>query len=723
MPVLRGPVIDRAATKTEAFEDVWKKAKTGDLFFVSGAGDLDGASALATKIGSNSPFSHIGLIIRDPTEKMWSQYGRLRAKATTEGASGAWNQGKEVPRDRQVYLWDSDWEEDGTVDGPSLRPLQEVMSDYLADDYHGTETDCIVRYLHIDDDHRKQIQDKIEDFSLEMAGKVYETKEVDFAHIKDGSFPQLAKCLWGLSSKEDLERLFCSELVAAAYRAAGLLSPTINATNFAPGHFDDRRMNSKSSGAQTSLEGGVMLSPQVRIDLEPLLYKIKVCIKDIKNLEDAKYLDCIDPFVVVKFHDRFRFKTKTIWNDRNPNFAVAFDAWYDGESDIEFEVWDKNTVHKDIRTATGVLKSACVIGKDGKEDSDPVEAPCTTFDDILKLDQEFGVGDNWAPMGLRIEVRQVPCEELVKEHKKKKKADKHDVAAQAKKMYKMNGSISAGSDIFSEPIKMTVKRAIKQAAILPGCKGFTYAVPQPLEDDDENADYMTKHTPVDVYFKTKMDNVQLPGWECYGFEEDRKSIQNDYVMATFKATSAGRQTQQFLSEKQNKWFECAVLGADGNGGLNIDINGTKIQVVANLCSTNLRPIYSPGQHAKYYSGSQHTWHECVIKDVKLGEQAHEGGIEVDVSGHSVMVDNMTVVSRLKPSTQGERGYGLGQDVEVKRSSGEWVAATITQIKPDMTLVVTMKGESISKEIPPGAVSGFLRHASGAGYAPSQPAVA
>jgi len=452
-------------------------------------------------------------------------------------------------------------------------------------------------------------------------------------------------------------------------------------------------------------------------------------------LEDAKYLDKVDPYVVVKFHGRYRFKTKVIWNESNPEFGVAFDAWYDGESNIEFEVWDKNTVHKDIRVATGVLPSACVIGLDGKEDSDPVEAPCTTFDSVLKLDQEYGVGDNRAPMRLRIEVRQVPCEEMVKdslkEQKKEKRKGKHLTLVQAKEMFKMHGSMSAGGDMFPAPIKMSVKSAIKQAAILPGCKGFTYVAPLPFEvAEGEDPDYMAMKIPVDVYFKTKLDNVQVPGWESYGFDKDRKSMHHEFV----GASSVGRQTLQFLSEKQSRWFECTVLEEDGHGGLFVDIQGFKQQVGANMCSTNLRPIYAPGQQAKYYSGSQHTWHECVIKEVKLGEQSHEGGIEIVVAGHEFMVENLNVVTHLKPCTQGEQNaesksdrfsFSLGQNVEVKRSSGEWVAATITEVKPNMNLVVTMSG-NVSKEIPAAGVTNFLRHASvtaGAGYDNSQPALA
>lgn len=719
------PVIDRKAKLAEKFSDVWKKAKTGDLFFVSGARDLDGVSAIATKIGSSSPFSHVGLIIRDPTEKMWAQYGRLRAPATVELGTGAWNKGEEVPRDRQVYLWDSDWEEDGTVDGPALRPLQEVMTEYLEDDYHGTDTDCIIRFLKVDDATRADIKAKIEDFSLEMAGKQYEAKTLDVAHIKDGSFPQLAKCLWGLSAKEDLDRLFCSELVAAAYRAAGLLGPEINATNYAPGHFDDDRMNDLLRGAS--------LSPETRIDDEELMYRIRVTIKDIKDLADASWVDKVDPYVVMKFHGRFRFKTNVIKDNGNPVFNAANEQWYDGESNIEFEVWDKNRMRKDVMVASGFLPSACVLGVGGKEESDPVEERCTTFDGVLALTQEFVLEE--APMRLTIEVLSVPSEELVdpvmKAKMKAKRAKKKLIAAQAAKMFRMHGCMSPGGDLLPGPVKMTLKRAIQQAAIMPNCKGFCYRLPKKEGEEifqlkllkkgtteaAEGEDILTMKTPLDIHFKSKCDNCQVPGWESMAFHEEKKTMSHEFA----DATSTAGQKLQYLSDKQNMWFDCTVLGGDGDGGIFVDIQGTKRQVSAFRCATNLRPIYEPCQMAKYYSEHQSTWFECVIKSVTLGQNADEGGIAIDISGHAVMVENMQVVTHLKPKTQGAPAFAVGQDVEVKRSSGEWVAATITEVKPNMNLVATMKGEAVSKEIPPEGVSSFLRHVPASGGGGGYPA--
>lgn len=53
-------------------------------------------------------------------------------------------------------------------------------------------------------------------------------------------FFQMLKGIYGANETEDRSKMFCSQLVAAAYQKMGLLVPNLTANNFMPSHFEEQ---------------------------------------------------------------------------------------------------------------------------------------------------------------------------------------------------------------------------------------------------------------------------------------------------------------------------------------------------------------------------------------------------------------------------------------------------------------------------------------------------
>lgn len=344
------PTVQRCDKPLQSWHDFWAKAQTGDILLVSGAKDLDSPMAKSIKLATRSCFSHIGILIREPNEAMWSAYGRLRGKAAVELGTGEWGAGEEVPRDRQLYLFDSDYEEDGTVDGPVLRPVEEVLRSYLLDDYHGTDGDMVVRHLEVDDARRVEVQDKLTEFALAVAGRCFEAKS-----MTDGAFTQMLLSVWSGNSTEDLTRLFCSELTSAAYRSAGLLDAGI-ATNYQPQHFAEAKM--------TYLKEGARLGPETVIDLDALVNQVSVTIVSADGLRNpsSNPFGSTDPYCICSTigdeegeKGRIKFQTRPISKSLSPVWNHEQTILYDGSSSLQFELWDNNTF-KDKIIGRGTLK-------------------------------------------------------------------------------------------------------------------------------------------------------------------------------------------------------------------------------------------------------------------------------------------------------------------------------------------------------------------------------
>jgi len=234
--------------------EVFEKANSGDVVLVAG----QGAFSAIIRHGTQSHYSHCGVLLRNPSEKMWTKYGQLR-------------DGTPVPRDRGVYLLDSDFEEDGSVDGVTLRPFETQLRDYMEEDYHGPDVDVIVRSVAVDDAERARVHEALEDAALEYQGRLYESKDAKHDPLH---FIALALSVCDGNKKEDFERFFCSELLAACYQRIGWLPLGSRggqlACNYVPQDFatpHGRPRAKEFPDINTVLTSGASLQSEVRLDL------------------------------------------------------------------------------------------------------------------------------------------------------------------------------------------------------------------------------------------------------------------------------------------------------------------------------------------------------------------------------------------------------------------------------------------------------------------------
>jgi len=251
--------IDRMSMPAKPAYSVFEAAKTGDILLVSGLGAF---SALIRK-GTQSPYSHCGILVRDPSDMLWSKFGKLR-------------DGTPVPRDRGLYLLDSDFEEDGSVDGVVLRPLEVQLRAYMEEDYHGPEVDVAVRSLVLNDEtQRDSMRHELELTALEFAGRRYTSQD---AKADPLHFLSLAFSICDANQESDCDRFFCSELVAVSYQRLGLL-PLASAggklcTNYVPQDFATPHGRARAKVAtdiNDVLLRNARLEPECRIDLSELL--------------------------------------------------------------------------------------------------------------------------------------------------------------------------------------------------------------------------------------------------------------------------------------------------------------------------------------------------------------------------------------------------------------------------------------------------------------------
>lgn len=118
--------------------------------------------------------------------------------------------------------------------------------------------ECVAvrRLTGVDDEKRNEMYKQLLSFRKKVQGRPYETSDLEL--IRSGLDEDHLSFL--KNDTEDLSSLFCSELVAEAYKFMGLLKPDDKlSNNFTPDDF--------TSGSDLTLEFG-QLEPEVYIKLE-----------------------------------------------------------------------------------------------------------------------------------------------------------------------------------------------------------------------------------------------------------------------------------------------------------------------------------------------------------------------------------------------------------------------------------------------------------------------
>ena len=144
--------------------------------------------------------------------------------------------------------------ESGKVErGVELLPLRHQI-------YSGWYERVAVRRLTgVDDEKRKQMYKDLLKFRKEMQGRPYEKSDLELARSALDFQEEYLSFLH--NSHEDLSSLFCSELVAEAYKRMGILKTDKLSNNFTPDDFSSAR------DSKLTLNFG-KLEPEVYIELK-----------------------------------------------------------------------------------------------------------------------------------------------------------------------------------------------------------------------------------------------------------------------------------------------------------------------------------------------------------------------------------------------------------------------------------------------------------------------
>ena len=142
-----------------------------------------------------------------------------------------------------------DVESGNVCQGVELLPLTHQI-------YSGWYEQVAIRRLTgVDDEKRHEMYKQLLSFRKKVQGRPYETSDLEL--IRSGLGEDYLSFLQ--NDTEDLSSLFCSELVAAAYKFMGLLKTDKLSNNFTPEDFTSR--------SELILEFG-QLQPEVYIKLE-----------------------------------------------------------------------------------------------------------------------------------------------------------------------------------------------------------------------------------------------------------------------------------------------------------------------------------------------------------------------------------------------------------------------------------------------------------------------
>ena len=152
-----------------------------------------------------------------------------------------------------IYAGLVDVESGKVVRGVELLPLRHQI-------YSGWYERVAVRRLTgVDDEKREQMYKDLLKFRKEMQGRPYETSDLELARSALDFQEEYLSFL--RNSHEDLSSLFCSELVAEAYKRMGILKTDKLSNEFTPDDFSSAR------DSKLTLNFG-KLEPEVYIELK-----------------------------------------------------------------------------------------------------------------------------------------------------------------------------------------------------------------------------------------------------------------------------------------------------------------------------------------------------------------------------------------------------------------------------------------------------------------------
>ena len=200
------------------YESIRPQLKTGDLVLFSGKGAV---SRLIQRV-TGGPWSHVGLVVRV----------------------------KEL--DDAVMLWESTTLTTlPDVDvGRPIRGVQLVSLSQRLDSYAG---DVAIRQLHCPLTFGQR--DALAALRHRLARRPYEQRQLELLRSALDTF--------GRDNREDLSSTFCSELVAEAYQAMGLLPEVpkgLPSNEYTPMDFAEARAD------RLALPRGQRLGPEITID-------------------------------------------------------------------------------------------------------------------------------------------------------------------------------------------------------------------------------------------------------------------------------------------------------------------------------------------------------------------------------------------------------------------------------------------------------------------------
>jgi len=202
------------------YEDLVGHLDTGDVILFHG---IEAHSKLI-EAGCLAYWSHACIIIRSPPDEVKELFGVKDYDEILKNAGTLISD----PLKEDVYVFESDYM---TIDlrhkgGCQLVPLKAWMIDY--ENYY-SRMHCVIRRLIVPG--RKHIMDQdfpnLVNWIKETAEKVYKESTI-----------QCVKAVGKLNRREDLNSIFCSELVAATLKNMDLISPDLNCSNVTPKDFD-----------------------------------------------------------------------------------------------------------------------------------------------------------------------------------------------------------------------------------------------------------------------------------------------------------------------------------------------------------------------------------------------------------------------------------------------------------------------------------------------------
>jgi len=213
MPVYTLPLMYRDPYK---LTKVKSALKTGDLVFCSEARKC---TSQVIRFFTYSPYSHVAMIIRDPTPEIRRAYN-LRPVL---GGDDAWD-----GTGHDVYVFEA---------SPPCCQMVEIEEWMIIESMEYPDSFTAVRQLDLGyaDEQRctcgrpraglthEELTAKLSAYVVECAARRYETNPIE-----------LAKSAFQLNNDAGPDEVFCSELIAYCYKKAGLLRGNRLANNYAP---------------------------------------------------------------------------------------------------------------------------------------------------------------------------------------------------------------------------------------------------------------------------------------------------------------------------------------------------------------------------------------------------------------------------------------------------------------------------------------------------------